>query len=152
MKPINPKIPEKIVGDGFEYRIIPLIHPETGENAYKIELNLHDNAFTIFTKPNGIICLTKNDTQKKYFIIENQLYELLSEADGSVDNKGYMFIKTPVIGTFTMRNETFMLVESEDDYQLYMVDKIVECTGDDTCEHCDKCNTCAALHCKRHKS
>lgn len=116
-------------------------NPETKEARFHID----PEKFDIKVDENKTVKLFAND-KLLYMIPGNDgqiIYRVLN-CMPSPEGIDYFMIKSIIDDT-----KTFMYL---DDGRMFEVDKIVKCTGDDTCEHCKECDVCSALHCKGHES
>lgn len=109
-------------------------------------LKLHlDNTKLDITKSgdSDTVVLKAKESGRGYWIYDNQLYEVVSESGDSPDGSIYTFLKRPFCEELGVEEEAFMHHKGS----LYVVAGVEECTGDDTCRHCNECEECRSLHC-----
>lgn len=121
------------------YELLP------NEQSTKVKIQCDPLSFTLEKQVGKLTHLKRNKDGKKFYMCNDLLYSLISTSGGSDNGTIYHFV-------FDILNDQIcMLHENGNDSLIYQVKNIVECTGDDTCEHCSECTKCSALHCDHGK-
>lgn len=121
------------------YELLP------NEQSTKIKVQYDPLSFTLEKQVGEVTHLKRNKDGKKFYMCNNLLYSWISTSGGSDDGTVYHFVYD------ILNSNICMLHENGSGSLVYQIKNIVECTGDDTCEHCSECTICSALHCDHGK-
>lgn len=124
-------------GDGWF-----LILSEENES---IRFHIDIDAFNA-EKMDNYVWLTRKSDQQKFYFSRDMVLEVVRNIPiaedalfADVGNPGeYLVLKSLING------DMFIFHKGN----LYAIEKMVKCTGDNTCEHCQNCPECNSLHCK----
>jgi hypothetical protein len=115
-----------------------------GTNQARVHLD--QDAFEPPVKEGDFIWLTRKSNGSKLLIHENNIMEVIQTMEETVDAK--FATGHPVILLKSVLNDDMFMFTNGN---LYNVERVFECTGDNTCEHCKECPECASMHCDGHE-
>lgn len=138
---VRQEVPKYIDYGDFQilYELLP------NEQSTKVKIQCDPLSFTLEKQVGKVTHLKRNKDGKKFYMFNNLLYSWMSTSGGSDDGTVYHFVYD------ILNSNICMLHENGSSSLVYQIKNIVECTGDDTCEHCSECTKCSALHCDHEK-